>query len=330
MKAAIVGAGAIGSLLAARLSTTDAEVSLIARGATFETIRRHGITLVTPQQQPLRARPMVSDNAQALGIQDVVFLCVKAHGLLDALETLSPLMDRYTWVVPILNGLPWWYPYHQPAPLADRPLESVDPGGILLRAIDTARVIGATTFAAVEKDGPGRIRHIADQPFLFGDVQGLPNPMLERIVALFAKAGLQGRSTGDIRAALWVKLWGNIAFNPLSVLTGATLSALCEDPGSRAVARAMMQEAKDVADGLGLHFESSIDERIATAARVGAFKTSMLQDFEAGRHLETAGIVGTVLELAERIGIDAPVTRAILGLVEMRVRTRDAGLQAVF
>lgn len=329
MQIAILGAGAIGSLLAARLSTTDAAVSLIARGAAYDAIRRNGIILVTPQQQILQTRPLVTDNAPALGPQDVVFLCVKAHGLLGALKTLHPLMDRHTWVVPIVNGIPWWYPYNQPEPLAGRPLRSIDPGGILLRSIDSTRVIGAMTFAAVEKDIPGRIRHIADQPFLFGDIEGHPNPMAERIVELFNRAGLQARITGTIRAALWVKLWGNMAFNPLSVLTGAALGAMCEDPETRSVAQSMMQEAKNVAECLGVCFDSSIDERIATAARVGEFKTSMLQDFEAGRCLETAAIVGAVLELADRVGVKTPVTRAILTLVEMRVSARDALTRAV-
>jgi len=324
MQIAILGAGAIGSLLAARLSSTGEAVSLIARGAAYDAIRRNGITLVTPQQQILQTRPVVTDNAQALGPQDVLFLCVKAHELLDALETLQPLVDRHTWVVPIVNGIPWWYPYKQPEPLGGRPLESIDPGGILLRSIDSTRVIGAMTFAAVEKDSPGRIRHIADQPFFFGDIEGHPNPMAERIVELFTRASLQARITGTIRAALWVKLWGNMAFNPLSVVTGATLGALCEDPETRIVAHSMMQEAKNVAECLGVCFESSIDERIATTARVGEFKTSMLQDFEAGRCLETAAIVGAVLELAGLVGCDMPVTRAILVLVEARVLARDA------
>ncbi|MDR3441029.1 2-dehydropantoate 2-reductase [Telmatospirillum sp.] len=323
MKVSILGAGAIGNLLAARLSVTGAEVSLIARGAALDEIRRNGVTMVTPLRRVFRATPQVTDDPHALGPQDVVFVCVKAHALRGALGTLTLLMDGNTTVVPMINGIPWWYPYGQPGPLADRPLESVDPGGILWRTIDPEQVVGSAAFVAVENDGPGRIRHISDQRFVFGDVGGRPNPMVGKIVDLFGKAGFQPRSTANIREAIWVKLWGNLGFNPLSVLTGATLGELCLDPGTRAVGRAMMMEAQMVADRLGVAFETSVDQRIAMAAGIGDFKTSMLQDFEAGRRLETAAIIGAVIELAERVGTAIPTIEGILALVEMRVRTRD-------
>ncbi|GAB3457362.1 ketopantoate reductase family protein [Insolitispirillum peregrinum] len=331
MKITIIGAGAVGNLLAARLSATSAHVSLLARGEALEAVRRQGIMMVTPLRRVVYAQPHVTDDAHELGPQDVVFLCVKAHALRSALDSLSLLTGPHTVVVPMINGIPWWYPYQQPAPLADQPLNSVDPSETLWRTINPAQVIGATTFVAVENDGPGRIRHISDQRFVFGAISpDLPHTaaMVTEIVDLFGQAGFQSRATDDIREAVWVKLWGNLGFNPLSALTGATLGTLCLDPGTRSVGRAMMLEAKAVAEQLGITFGTSVDERIEMAAGVGDFKTSMLQDFEAGRRLETAAIIGAVIELAERLGMAVPTLRTILALLEMRVRSRDHALQS--
>lgn len=329
MKITIIGAGAIGNLLAARLSATDAEVSLLARGAALEEIRRNGITMINPLGRLVQAHPHVTDDAHELGPQDVVFLCVKAHALRSLLDNLALLSGPRTVVVPMVNGIPWWYPHAQPAPLADQPLDSVDPGAVLWNTIPRERIIGATTFVAVENEGPGRIRHVSDQRFVFGDINpGAPMEMVKKLVDLFGQAAFQARATDDIREAVWVKLWGNLGFNPLSALTGAILGPLCLDPGTRGVGRTMMIEAKAVAEKLGITFATSVDERIEMAAAIGNFKTSMLQDFEAGRRLETAAIVGAVIELAERTGVEVPTLRTILALIEMRVRCRDDALQS--
>lgn len=331
MKITIIGAGAVGNLLAARLSATDAQVSLLARGEALEAIRRQGIMMVTPLRRVVYAHPHVTDDAHELGPQDVVFLCVKAHALRSTLDTLSLLTGPQTIVVPMINGIPWWYPYQHPAPLANQSLTSVDPTGVLWRTINPETIVGATTFIAVENDGPGRIRHISDQRFVFGAVtQSSPHAvqMTAAIVDLFGQAGFQPKATSDIREAVWVKLWGNLGFNPLSALTGASLGTLCHDPGTRMVGRMMMLEAKVIAEQLGVRFATSVDERIEMAAGVGDFKTSMLQDFEAGRRLETAAIIGAVIELAEALSLPVPTLRTILALLEMRVRSRDLALQS--
>ncbi|MBP2299158.1 ketopantoate reductase family protein [Azospirillum picis] len=326
MKVAIIGAGAVGGLLAARLGATGAEVTLVARPNAAAAIRRNGMTMVTPLNRVARLNPRVTDDSLSLGPQDLVFLCVKSHALRGTIDTLAPLLGRETTIVPMVNGIPWWYPHRQPEPLADRPLASVDPDGLLWRSIDPDRVVGATTFVAVEGDGPCRIRHVSDQRFVFGaaggDAGGGGNPAVDRIVTLFGQAGFQPAKTGDIRQAIWVKLWGNLAFNPLSVLTGSTLGRLCNDPGTRDVGRAMMLEAKQVAERLGIVFTTSVDERIAMSAGVGDFRTSMLQDYEGGRRLELEAILGSVIELAERTGVEVPMLRAVLAMVDLKARER--------
>ncbi|MGA1861068.1 2-dehydropantoate 2-reductase [Azospirillum sp. 11R-A] len=322
MKVAIIGAGAVGGLLAARLSATEAEVTLVARPNAASAIRRNGLTMVTPLNRVARLSPRVTDDSLSLGPQNLVFLCVKAHALRGTIDTLTPLLGPETAIVPMVNGIPWWYPHRQPDPLADRPLASVDPDGLLWRTIDPDRVVGATSFVAVEGDGPCRIRHVSDQRFVFGDAGDRDNTAVDRIVTLFGQAGFQPAKTADIRQAIWVKLWGNLAFNPLSVLTGSTLGRLCNDPGTREAGRAMMLEAKAVAEKLGVIFTTSVDERIAMAAGVGDFKTSMLQDYEAGRRLELDAILGSVIELAERCGVDVPMLRAVLAMVDLRARER--------
>ena len=322
MKVAIIGAGAVGGLLAARLSATEAEVTLVARPNAASAIRRNGLTMVTPLNRVARLTPRVTDDSLSLGPQDLVFLCVKAHALRGTIDTLAPLLGPETAIVPMINGIPWWYPHRQPEPLADRPLASVDPHGLLWRTIDPDRLVGATSFVAVEGDGPCRIRHVSDQRFVFGDAGDRDNPAVDRIVTLFGQAGFQPAKTADIRQAIWVKLWGNLAFNPLSVLTGSTLCRLCNDPGTRETGRAMILEAKAVAERLGVVFTTSVDERIAMAAGVGDFKTSMLQDYEAGRRLELDAILGSVIELAERTGVAVPMLRAVLAMVDLRARER--------
>jgi 2-dehydropantoate 2-reductase len=331
MKVTVIGAGAVGNLLAARLAATQAQVSLLARGEALDTIRRQGIMMVTPLRRVVQAEPYVTDDAHELGPQDVVFICVKAHALRSVLDNLSLLTGPKTVIVPMINGVPWWYPYRQGSPLNGKPLTSVDRQGVLWNSINPGQIVGGTTFVAVENDGPGRIHHISDQRFVFGAISD-ENPhtvaMVDRIVELFGKAGFQPRATDDIREAVWVKLWGNLGFNPLSALTGAALDTLCHDPGTRSVGRTMMLEAKEIAERLGIVFASSVDERIETAAGVGNFKTSMLQDYEAGRRLEVEAIIGSVIELAERTAVAVPTLRTVMALLEMRVRSRDHALQA--
>lgn len=326
MKVTLIGAGAIGCLLASRLGDAGASVTLLARGAPLDEIRRYGVTMITPRNRLVRSSPTVTDDPLEPGPQDVVFLCVKAYALKGVIDGLHPLLGPETLVVPVVNGIPWWYSCHQPAPLADHPLRSVDPDGVLWRTVPQDRIIGVATYVAVENHGPGRIRHINDQRFVFGDPAGQSRPQLDRLVDLFGRAGFAARATDRIRDEIWTKLWGNLAFNPLSVLTGATLGTLCDDQGCRDVGRTMMLEAQAVAERLGIRFAITADERIAMAATVGDFKTSMLQDYEAGNRLELEAIIAAVIELAGRVDVDVPTLRAVLALTDLRARMRPHAL----
>ncbi|GEO40790.1 2-dehydropantoate 2-reductase [Skermanella aerolata] len=325
MKVAIVGAGAVGCLLAARLTRTPAGVTLIARARAAEAISHDGITMVTPLGRVSRVPVRVTDDALSAGTQDAVFLCVKAHALGGALDTLSSLMGPETAVVPMINGIPWWYPLGQPEPLESYRLKAVDPDGTLWRSIPSDRLVGAVTWVSVEADGVGRIRHVDDQRFVFGDPLGRRTAAVESVVELFGLAGFQARGSLDIRADIWTRLWGSLAFNPLSALTGATPGALCVDPGTRAVARTLMAEARAVAERLGITFTADIEARIAAAAGVGDFRTSMLQDMEAGKRLEVEAIVRSVAELGALVGVPTPTVETVAALVDMKARHRGSG-----
>jgi 2-dehydropantoate 2-reductase len=325
MRVAIIGSGAIGCLLAARLSGGDAEVTLVARRASVVSeIRRDGILMVSPQGRLSRHRVAVTDDPLAAGPQDVVIVCVKAYALQGILDALGALSTADTLVVPMVNGIPWWYPYGLSGPLDGYRLRSLDPDGVLGRSIDPRRVLGAVVYVAVENDGAGRIRHIGDQAFVLGDPAGRMTAGLEAVSDLLTAGGFQPKKTDDIRAHVWTKLWGNVAFNPLSVLTGATLGALCLDAGTRAAGVAIMEEARQVAERLGVVFPMTIDERIASSALIGNFKTSMLQDFETGRRLELEAIVDAVVELAGVVGVATPILRTVGALTAMRARNRES------
>lgn len=328
MRIGIIGAGAVGNLLAARLTAAEADVTLIARAATASQIRRKGILVVSPDNRVSHHSVRVTDDPVEAGPQDVIILCVKTYALPGVLADLAGLCGPHTRIVPMINGIPWWYPHAQAAPLAGHRMTSVDPDGTLSESLDPDRIIGACTYVAVENDGPGRIRHIDGQRFAFGDPSQRSLPVIDDLVEVFGKAGFQARATPDIRVELWTKLLGNIWYNPTSVLTGATLTTLCTDPGLRKVGVAMMSEARTVAEALGMTFHEDIAQRMQSAAAVGDFKTSMLQDYEAGRRLELPAILGSVIELAKVAGVETPTLRTILALTSLRVRTRDAARAA--
>ena len=326
MRIAVIGGGAVGCLIAARLAAaTSAEIALVVRrAAAAADIRRHGIRMTTPSGRVARAPVTVTDDPLSLGVQDLVIICVKAYAVKGVLHGLSAITGPETVVMPVINGIPWWYPAFQPAPLDGVRLTSVDPDGVLSAAIDPARLIGAVTYVAVETHGDGVIRHVNDQRFVFGDPAGRDTPMLAAVTELFRQAGFDALATPDIRGHIWTKLWGNLAFNPLSVLTGAPLTTICTNPGTREVSVRMMAEAQAVAERLGVRFGMSIDARIETSAAIGDFKTSMLQDYEAGRRLEIEAIVGAAIELAGIVGVAVPTLATIRALTDLRAKSRDA------
>jgi 2-dehydropantoate 2-reductase len=325
MKIAVVGAGAIGGFLGVRLSLAGHDVTFIARNRNLATISRNGFRLIEAdgRGQHAAAARAVADGAEA-GAQDFVLLTVKAHQVRDVLAPVQGLLGPETAVVTMINGLPWWYFQRQPGPYENRTLESVDPGGTIAAAIGAERVIGSVVYPATELVEPGLVRVIEGNRFTLGEPDGSRSPRIEALSQAMMGAGFKAPVTKDIRAEIWLKLWGNVSFNPVSALTHATLEGICRDPGGRAAVEAMMKEAQAVADKLGVAFKISIEQRIAGAEAVGAHKTSMLQDVEQGRALELEALVGSVVELGRITGTPTPAIDAVYGIAGLLARTLAA------
>ena len=330
MKIAIVGAGAIGGLLGARLSLAGEDVAFIARHRNLLAIEQHGIRLVESDGRELHA-PRVRAYAEGseAGPQDAVLLAVKAHQVQEAMPALQGLLGPATAVVSMSNGLPWWYFQRLPGRFRDQVLESVDPGGAIGAAIEPERVIGSVVYAAAELVEPGKVRAIEGKRFVLGEPDGRQSGRIEALAEVLERAGFEAPISKDIRGEIWLKLWGNLCFNPVSALSHATLEGICRDPDGRALVEAMMKEARAVAKKLGVVLRMPIDKRIAGAEAVGAHKTSMLQDVEQGRPLELAALVGSVVELGRITGVPTPSIEAVHHVAALLSRTlaaRGSGL----
>ncbi|MGZ5266812.1 MAG: 2-dehydropantoate 2-reductase [Caldimonas sp.] len=330
MKIAVVGAGAIGGLLGARLSLAGEDVTFIARNRNLLAIEQNGFRLIEEdgrEQHAPSVRAYV-DGAE-VGAQDAVLLTVKAHQVRDVLPAMQGLLGPATAVVTMINGLPWWYFQRVAGPYLDRRLESVDPDGAIGAAIAAERVIGSVVYPAAELVEPGLVRLIEGNRFTLGEPDGSRSARVEALAQALMRAGFKAPISRDIRAEIWLKLWGNLSFNPISALTHATLEDICRDPGGRAVVETMMREAQQVAEKLGVRFKISIAQRIAGAQAVGAHKTSMLQDVEHGRPLELEALIGSVVELGRITGVATPTIDAIYavtGLLARTLQARGAGL----
>jgi 2-dehydropantoate 2-reductase len=322
LKFAVVGAGAIGGYLGARLAAAGEQVTFIARNRNLEAIKANGFRLILEDGSPLHAKDVraVRDMADA-GPQDAVLLTVKAHQVADLLPGLRDLFGPETMVVSMLNGVPWWYFHKLGGPHEGRRLESVDPGGRIAAAIEPERVIGSIVYPAAELVEPGLVRVIEGNRFTLGEPDGARSPRIEALSQALMKAGFKAPVSRDIRGEIWVKLWGNLSFNPISALTHATLQDICRFPPTRALAAAMMTEAQRVAEALGVRFKISLEQRIAGAEAVGAHKTSMLQDVEAGRALELEALVGAVIELGRIANVPTPTIEAIHAATALLGRT---------
>jgi 2-dehydropantoate 2-reductase len=323
MKLCVFGAGAIGGLMAAKLAAKgDAEVTVIARGPHLAAMQAKGLTLRSEGSEitvPVRAVA----SAEEAGPQDYVVVTLKAHSLPSAAQQMQPLLGPETAIVSAVNGIPWWYFYAYSGPLAGRRVESVDPGGVVSDLLPPARAIGCIVYPAAEVAEPGVIEHSYGDRFSLGEPSGERTSRAVALSEALIAAGFKAPVRPRIRDEIWVKLWGNMAFNPISALTTATLDAVIADDGQRGVARAMMLEGQAVAEKLGVRFAIDVDKRIAGAAEVGAHKTSMLQDLERGRPMEIDALLGVVVELAELVGVEVPACRTVLALV--RARGRAAG-----
>ena len=319
MKIAVFGAGAIGGYLAVKLHQAGIEVSVIARGPHLAAMHEKGITLKS-EGESVTVRPRCIDAAQDVGPQDYVIVTLKANGLAPAAPQIAKLMGPETALVTGINGIPYWYFYGLDGPWRDRRIESVDPGGRLWDLLPPRQAIGCIVYPAAEVIEPGVIEHTYGNRFTLGEPDGSKSPRVEVLSQVLVKAGLKAPVRTNIRDEIWVKLWGNLAFNPLSALTASTLDRLAFRPDLRAVARGMMEEAQAVGEALGAKFAVSIDKRIDGAGEVGVHKTSMLQDLERGRPMEIDALLGAVVELAELTDKQTPLCKTVLALVRERAR----------
>ncbi len=329
MKIVIAGAGAIGGYIGARLARSGADVTLFARGAHLQAMRDRGLRVEGPDES-FEVRPRVAGSLEAIGQADVVFLGVKAHSLTLLAPTLRRLFGADTVVVSTQNGIPWWYFQHHGGEFDGLSLERVDPGRLIATAIEPRRVIGSIAYFSTQIDRPGVIRHIEGNRISFGEPDGTKSERCLHIAQALIAAGFRCPVTTKIRQEIWVKLLGNVAFNPISALTRGTLVEMAQHPEVSRLVHDVMRETEAVASRLGIELPISIDQRIAGAAKVGAHKTSMLQDVEAGRPMELEAVVGAVLELGERLGIQMPATKAVYACAAMlndRIVPR-AGLQS--
>jgi 2-dehydropantoate 2-reductase len=322
MKIAVVGAGAIGGYLGAKLALAGEEVTFIARNRNLAAIHAGGFRLINEDGTEQHASTVraVQRMAEA-GPQDVVLLTVKAHQVVDLLPELRDLFGPQTAVVTMINGVPWWYFHKLAGPYEGRQLESVDPGGRIAQAVEPERVIGSVVYPAAELVAPGVVKVIEGNRFTLGEPDGTRSERIDALSQALMKAGFKAPVSKDIRGEIWVKLWGNLSFNPISALTHATLEDICRFPPTRALAAAMMTEAQAVGEALGVQFKISLDKRIAGAEAVGAHKTSMLQDVEGGRALELEALVGAVIELGRITGVPTPTISAIHAATALLGRT---------
>ena len=319
MRVCIFGAGAVGGFIAVKLANAGLAVSCVARGAHLAAIRANGLKLESEGKTTV-VRLNASDDAAALGPQDFVLLTVKAHQLPAAAGGIAALLGPATTLVSCMNGVPWWYFHKLAGPYEDVRLSSVDPGGVLWEKLPPGRALGALVYPACMMVAPGVVRHIFSNRFAVGEPDGADSGRAHALAEGFTRAGLECPVRPRIRDDIWLKLWGNLSFNPISALTGATLDQMARDPGTQGVARAMMVEAREVAERLGVRFSIDVDRRIAMAAQVGAHKTSMLQDLERGKSLELDALLGAVVEMGRLVGVPTPMCEAILALARQRAR----------
>jgi 2-dehydropantoate 2-reductase len=319
VKVAIFGAGAIGGYLGAKLAKAGVDVTLIARGPHLAAIRQHGLTLETLGDR-FTVRPHATDRPGEAGLQDFVFLTIKAHAAPAIAESLQPMLREDTGVVTAMNGLPFWYFHKLGGPYDGRQIKSVDPEGKLWRFIGPQRAIGCVLDPAATIAVPGVIKHTYSDRVPVGEPDGSRSERIQALSRAMIAAGMKAPVRPRIRQDIWIKLWGNVCFNPLSVLTGATLDVLATDAELRPVVRAMMEEARTVGEALGIDFLIDTDKRIAGAAEAGAHKTSMLQDLETGRPMEIDAVVGAVVEVARMAGVATPTIDSVLALLKRRAR----------
>jgi 2-dehydropantoate 2-reductase len=321
MKVCIVGAGAIGGYMAVRIANAGHNVSVIARGPHLAAIKDRGMKLIEENDEFVAENLTATEFVGELGPMDVVLLALKAHQIVPIVNDMSVLLGPNTVIVTLQNGIPWWYFQNFAGDYANQVVETVDPGGLLFNSIDPDRLIGCIAYPATTISKPGVIQHIEGNRFPVGELSGMKTERVQMVSDLFAESGFKSRIIDDIRSEIWLKLWGNLTFNPISALTHSTLVDICQFPLTRQLAAEMMTEAQTVGERLGAHFRIPMEKRIAGAESVGKHKTSMLQDVEAGKPIEIESMLGAVIELAEVTGVQTPTLRAIYACVSLLDKT---------
>ena len=322
MKIAIIGAGAIGGMVGAKLALAGEDVTFLVRGANLQAIRNQGMTLVMHDGERLVARNVKATNDYAeAGVQDMVVLAMKAHQVEAVAGELPKLLGPETVIVTMQNGIPFWYFHGHGGALAGSVVTSVDPSGVLARTVPARQIIGCVVYPASELSAPGVVKHIEGDRFPVGELDGSGSERVTRVSQCFTNAGFKAPVLDNIRAEIWLKLWGNLTFNPISSLSHATLVDICQFPLTRDLAANMMREAQAVAHKLGIEFRVSLEKRIAGAEKVGKHKTSMLQDVEAGRDPEIDALVGSVVELGRLTDTPTPHIDTAYALVKLLAKS---------
>ena len=324
MKICVFGAGAIGGYMGVKLAQAGADLSLVARGPHLAAMKANGLKLIEEGGEETVVQVTASDNPADLGEQDYVIVTLKAHSVPPVVDKMKPLIGPNTTIVSGVNGVPWWYFHKLGGEYEGTRLQSVDPGNVQWDGFGPDRVLGCVVYPAAEVIEPGVVKHIEGNRFSLGEPDGSKSERAMALSKALSSAGLKAPVRPRLRDEIWVKLWGNLSFNPVSALTHATLDVLCTDPGTRAVARGMMVEAQEIAEKLGVKFPIDVDRRIDGGAAVGAHRTSMLQDLDQGRPMEIDALVGSVQELGKIVGVATPTIDTVLSLVQLRAKT--AGL----
>jgi 2-dehydropantoate 2-reductase len=319
MKVCIYGAGAIGGYLGVQLARAGADVSLVARGAHLAAMRENGLTLLLGDGRHVE-RPRCTDSPAELGAQDFVIICLKAHSIPQVIGQMQPLLGPRTRIITAVNGIPYWYFYKHGGIFENTTLESIDPGGRQWQELGPERAIGCIVYPATEIVEPGVIRHVYGNHFPLGEPSGEITADVQRLSQLFTEAGMTAPVLDRIRDEIWLKLWGNVCFNPISALTHATLEVICSDPATRALSKAIMLETKAIAEHFGVKFRVDVERRIEGARKVGAHKTSMLQDLERGRPMEIDPLVTVVQEMGRMTGVPTPALDGVLALAVQRAK----------
>ncbi len=330
MRFCIVGAGAIGGFVGAKLALAGEDVTFIARGKNLEAINAKGMSVFYRDGREEHATTAkATDDFAKAGTFDVVILALKTHQVAAVVDKLAHLYHEKTAVIPMQNGIPFWYFHDHGGELAGRTVETVDPGGVVKDTIPKERIIGCVVYPASELVEPGKVVHIEGDRFPIGELDGTTTERATKISEAFTKAGLKCPILDNVRAEMWLKLWGNLTFNPISALTHATLQDMCEHPHGRALAAQMMTEAQAVAEKLGITFRVPLDKRIEGARKVGKHKTSMLQDVEAGRPIEIDALVGSVVELGDLAQVQVPTIKAVFQAAKLLETTYTSEMVSI-